>query len=149
MHACTFILSVSSQSGIFGRLGRNIHEHVFTNCHLESLKYRLVTLSPLLQAGEKESLQQISKNRDAEVVASYCSKLKPLPHEKQGNEFINIIICSRYSDYVTGWTTGIRFPAGVRDFSLLHNIHTGSGANPASNPMGTKGSIPAGKAAGG
>jgi hypothetical protein len=34
----------------------------------------------------------------------------------------------------TGWTTGVRFPAGARDFNLLCNVQTGSGAHPASYP---------------
>jgi hypothetical protein len=36
----------------------------------------------------------------------------------------------------TGWMAGVRFPAGARDFSILHSVHTGSGAHPASYPMG-------------
>jgi hypothetical protein len=31
----------------------------------------------------------------------------------------------------TGWTAGVRFPAGANDFSL-HSVQTGSGAHPAS-----------------
>jgi hypothetical protein len=31
------------------------------------------------------------------------------------------------------WTAGVRFPAGARDFSVLHSIQSGSGAHPASN----------------
>jgi hypothetical protein len=36
-----------------------------------------------------------------------------------------------------GWVAGIRFPARARDFFLLHSFQTGSGAHPASYPMGT------------
>jgi hypothetical protein len=36
----------------------------------------------------------------------------------------------------------------VKNFSLHHRIQTGSGAHPASYPMGTKGSFPGGKAVG-
>jgi hypothetical protein len=32
---------------------------------------------------------------------------------------------------------GFRFPAEARDISLLHSVQTGSGAHPASHPMGT------------
>jgi hypothetical protein len=32
----------------------------------------------------------------------------------------------------------ITFLAGAGDFSLLHSIQTGSGANPASYPVGTE-----------
>jgi hypothetical protein len=35
-----------------------------------------------------------------------------------------------------------------KDFSLLHNIQTGSGAHKVSYPMSTGGSLPRGKAAG-
>jgi hypothetical protein len=39
-------------------------------------------------------------------------------------------------------------PAEVGNFSLHHRVHNGSGAHPASYPMGTRGSFPGGKAAG-
>jgi hypothetical protein len=42
----------------------------------------------------------------------------------------------------------VRFPAGAGNFSLHHRVHTGSGAHPASYPMGSRGSFPGGKAAG-
>jgi hypothetical protein len=48
----------------------------------------------------------------------------------------------------TGWTAGVRFPAGARDISLLHSFQTGSGAHPASYPMGTGSCFSGGKAAG-
>jgi hypothetical protein len=41
---------------------------------------------------------------------------------------------------------GVRFPAGAGDFSLLHRVQTGSGAQPASSLMGTGVSLPGGKA---
>jgi hypothetical protein len=47
-----------------------------------------------------------------------------------------------------GWTTGVLFPAGKRDFSLPHSVETGSGAHPASYLMSNGGSIPGGEAAG-
>jgi hypothetical protein len=31
----------------------------------------------------------------------------------------------------------VRFLAGVKDLSLFHSVQTGSGAHPASYPMGT------------
>jgi hypothetical protein len=36
-----------------------------------------------------------------------------------------------------GWMVEVRFPAG-KDFCLCHNVQTGSGAHPASYPMGTR-----------
>jgi hypothetical protein len=41
----------------------------------------------------------------------------------------------------------VRFPAGAGNFSLRHCFQNGSGAHPASYPMGTRGSFPGGKAA--
>jgi hypothetical protein len=45
---------------------------------------------------------------------------------------------------------GSRVPlsAGTGNFSLHHRFQNGSGAHPASCPMGTRGSFPGGKAAG-
>jgi hypothetical protein len=41
---------------------------------------------------------------------------------------------------------GVRSPAGVKDFSSILCVQTGSGAHPASSPMGTGGPFPGGKA---
>jgi hypothetical protein len=41
----------------------------------------------------------------------------------------------------------IRFPVGAGNFSLHHRVQNGSGAHPASYPMGNRGSFPGGKAA--
>jgi len=40
----------------------------------------------------------------------------------------------------------VRFPAGAGNFSLHYRVQTGSGAHPASHPVGTRGSFPGGKA---
>jgi hypothetical protein len=40
------------------------------------------------------------------------------------------------------------WPTAVQDFSLFHSVQTGSGAHPASYPMGSAGSFPGHKAAG-
>jgi hypothetical protein len=42
----------------------------------------------------------------------------------------------------TDWTTGVRFPTVVRDFSLLDSVQTDFGAHPSSYPMGTGGFFP-------
>jgi hypothetical protein len=42
----------------------------------------------------------------------------------------------------------VRFPAGAWNFSLHHRVQKGSGAHPASYPMGTRGSFLGCKAAG-
>jgi hypothetical protein len=66
-----------------------------------------------------------------------------------------IIVNSRESsvDIALGYglddlSSRVRFPAGAGNFSLHHRVQTGSGDNPASYPMGTRGSFPGGKAAG-
>jgi hypothetical protein len=46
-----------------------------------------------------------------------------------------------------GWSL-LRIPAGSRNFSLHHSVQTGSGAHPASYPMGTRYSFPGGEVAG-
>jgi hypothetical protein len=43
---------------------------------------------------------------------------------------------------------GVRFPMGVGKFYLRHHVQTGSGAHPASYPIGTGGSFHGGKVAG-
>jgi hypothetical protein len=42
----------------------------------------------------------------------------------------------------------VRLPAGAGNFSLHHCVQNSSRAQPASFPMGTRGSFPGGKAAG-
>jgi hypothetical protein len=42
----------------------------------------------------------------------------------------------------------VLFLAGAGYFSFRHRVQNGSGAHPASFPMGTRGSFPEGKAAG-
>jgi hypothetical protein len=46
-----------------------------------------------------------------------------------------------------GWMTGFQCVAEETDFSLFHSVKTGSGAHPASYPIGTLGSILRGKEA--
>jgi hypothetical protein len=44
------------------------------------------------------------------------------------------------------WTTGVRSPTETEDFSSSLCVQTGSGAHPASCPMGTGGPFPGSKA---
>jgi hypothetical protein len=44
--------------------------------------------------------------------------------------------------------SGVRFLVGAENFSLHYHVQNGSGAHPASYPMGTRGSFLGGKAAG-
>jgi hypothetical protein len=46
----------------------------------------------------------------------------------------------------TDWTTGVRSPAGARDFPTSLCIQTGSGVHPASYPLGTGDPFSRGKA---
>jgi hypothetical protein len=41
----------------------------------------------------------------------------------------------------------VRYPAGTGNFSLHHRVQNGSGAHPASYPMGTRDFFPGGKTA--
>jgi hypothetical protein len=47
-----------------------------------------------------------------------------------------------------GWGSKVRFPAGAGNFCLHHRVQNGSGAHPASYPVGTSGSFPGAKVAG-
>jgi hypothetical protein len=47
----------------------------------------------------------------------------------------------------SGWS-GVRVPAVCGNFPLHYRVQSGSGAQPASYPMGTRGSFPGGKATG-
>jgi hypothetical protein len=47
-----------------------------------------------------------------------------------------------------GWSSRVGYLVGTGNFSLYHGVQDGSGAHPASYPMGTGGSFPGGKAAG-
>jgi hypothetical protein len=42
----------------------------------------------------------------------------------------------------------VLFPTGAGNFSLHHRVQNGSGAHPASYPMGTRGSFPGGETTG-
>jgi hypothetical protein len=47
----------------------------------------------------------------------------------------------------TGWTALVGLPAGVMELSVVHSDQTGSGAHPASYPVGTGVSFPESEAA--
>jgi hypothetical protein len=58
--------------------------------------------------------------------------------------FSHKLVVSTHSSVgmATGCTTGVRFQAREEDFCLIHSVQAGSGAHPASCPMGTGGSFP-------
>jgi hypothetical protein len=71
------------------------------------------------------------------------------------NIVINFYFKSRYSSVGIALGYGldyrgyrVRFPAGTGNFYLHNRVQNGSGAHPASYPMGARGSYPGGKAAG-
>jgi hypothetical protein len=45
------------------------------------------------------------------------------------------------------WGSRVLFSAGAGNFSFHHRVQKGSGAQPTSYPIGTRGSFPAGKVA--
>jgi hypothetical protein len=54
---------------------------------------------------------------------------------------------SKVSDYgLDDRAIGVRSPVGAEDFYSSLSVQTGSGAHPASYPMGTGGPFPGGKA---
>jgi hypothetical protein len=69
------------------------------------------------------------------------------------NYFANYIrdrgtsVCIETKQQVMGWAIGVQFPAGAGNFSLRHRVQTGSGAHPASYPMGIGGLFLGSKAA--
>jgi hypothetical protein len=61
-----------------------------------------------------------------------------------------VIVTNYYESLIyDNRSSKVRFPAGAWNFSLHHRAQKGSGAHPASYPMGARGSFPGGKAAGG
>jgi hypothetical protein len=80
----------------------------------------------------------------------------------QATDFVEILVQANFGVYLTlsesrDSSVGIaldergsrvRFPAGAGNFSLHHRVQNGSGAHPASYPMGTRACFPGGKAVG-
>jgi hypothetical protein len=76
---------------------------------------------------------------------------------KMWTEFIWLRICSKSRGSSVGialgyglddWGSRVRFPAGAGNFSLHHRVQDGSGAHPASYPIGARDSFPGAKAVG-
>jgi hypothetical protein len=96
------------------------------------------------------------------IFEGYATFANPLQNVKQHGglakavfNFRSVITVSRDSSVGIALGYGlddrgsmVRFPAGAGNFSLHHRcVQNGSGAHPASCPMGTRGSFPGGKAA--
>jgi hypothetical protein len=75
---------------------------------------------------------ELSTDSVRETYSLTVRNLSPtcLPYQEPGD-------ISQYSDWVKGWKTKVRSPAGARDSSLLHIVQTDFGANPVSYAMGT------------
>jgi hypothetical protein len=83
----------------------------------------------------------------ADVGRQYSECMENIPRTSvyiQGDNSVGIALGYGLDD--RGFS--IRFPAGAGNFSLHHRVQNGSGAYPASYPMGTRGSLPGCKTAG-
>jgi hypothetical protein len=73
-------------------------------------------------------------------------------HLGRKDEIIVYIMSQKSSNRSQRWATSWMIGGSSSDrgweFFLHHRVQTGSGAHPASYPMGTRGSFPGGKAAG-
>jgi hypothetical protein len=74
---------------------------------------------------------------------NYVQKYRPLPLMYNYSTMVPVYFKS--VSQVPSWAAGIRFPVGAGDFSMFHSVQTGSGAQAASYPMGTRGSFPGDK----
>jgi hypothetical protein len=90
-------------------------------------------------AGTKQDVCLLSLNPE---LIKY--RMNELYEKKSRDGSVGIALCYGLDDR----GSRVRFPAGAGNFSLHHCIHNGSGAHPASYPMGIRGSFFGGKAAG-
>jgi hypothetical protein len=109
-------------------------------------------LTDMMEEGEKESSVIRDEMEDAlcEVYAARRRKTHANKNTKkiQSHEKLNLAYCIYTlrrrlpgADIMTGSTVEVRFPPGVKYFSLFRSIQTGSGIHPASCAMGTWGSF--------
>jgi hypothetical protein len=83
-------------------------------------------------------------------LAHLCSKVKRFFHTGayRRNESCDSSVGIALGYGLDDRDSRVPFPAEAGNFSLHHRVQNGSGAHPASYPMGTRGSFPGGKAAG-
>jgi hypothetical protein len=80
--------------------------------------------------------QVLASQLNSDEIRHHLRKWKQGTKTFQDVAFIMLIFTTRRSSS----------PGRVKNCSLLHSVQTGSGAHPASYPMGTGGSFPGGKA---
>jgi hypothetical protein len=114
--------------------GRNCIMRSFIICNLYQVLYSLVISISSLLMMSPSSILFISP-----LTISHSSS----PTESRDSS-VGITLGYRLADR----GSRIRFPVGAGNFSLHHCVQNGSGAHPASYPVGTRGSFPGGKAAG-
>jgi hypothetical protein len=80
-----------------------------------------------------------------DLVSLYMTEINETPCSTQSRDSsVAIALGYRLDDR----GSRVRFPAGAGNFSLHHRVQNGSGAHPASYPMGSRCSFPGVKAAG-
>jgi hypothetical protein len=83
------------------------------------------------------------------IIHQYSNVSSPFPYNHSSNnqnyevlKLKAVMVGYRLAQSVqwqaTSWTGAFRFPVGVRDLPPFHSSLTGSGANPASYPLGTR-----------
>jgi hypothetical protein len=91
--------------------------------------------------------QSLFSNPSSTNHPSIRRNIAELHHKKSTNKQKGNLSVYRNAGYIThsvgrvagnGLGDGVRFPAGLRHFSLFHRVKTGSGVHLASHPMGTR-----------
>jgi hypothetical protein len=86
----------------------------------------------------------------AHIIQMISSKVKVIYIKYLYVFYFRAVIALSYSAGLRAGRSGFygSIPGGAGNFSLHHRVQNGSGAHPASYPMGTRGSHPGGIAAG-
>jgi hypothetical protein len=107
---------------------------------------------------EEGSFPDPTGNRIAVVQPLFClhifwiKQVEKITLNQSESKFLDVIISYSVSIELVyeldDRGSRVRFPAGAGNFSLHHRVQNGSGAHPASYPMGRRGSFRGGKEAG-